>query len=144
MKSRQDKMYEMESLMRLVYKKVRQEMNQVYDKEMSRNEFFILKNLYELGSQKSSDLSKMLTVSASHITAITDSLIDKNWIKRVRSIKDRRIVDLHITEEGENKLKLFEKRKTDFLLKKFNTFSDLDVENFITLFNKLLDDYDLD
>lgn len=144
MKSRQDKMYEMESLMRLVYKKVRQEMNQVYDKEMSRNEFFILKNLYELGSQKSSDLSKMLNVSASHITAVTDSLIEKHWIQRVRSVKDRRIVDLHITEDGENKLKLLEKRKTDFLLKKFNTFSDLDVENFITLFNKILNEHNED
>lgn len=137
-------MYEMESLMRLVYKKVRQEMNQVYDKEMSRNEFFILKNLYELGSQKSSDLSKMLNVSASHITAVTDSLIEKHWIQRVRSVKDRRIVDLHITEDGENKLKLLEKRKTDFLLKKFNTFSDLDVENFITLFNKILNEHNED
>ncbi|WP_372442144.1 MarR family winged helix-turn-helix transcriptional regulator [Metabacillus bambusae] len=138
MKSRQDKMYEMEALMRHVYKKLRQEMNQVYDKEMSRNEFFILKTLYEQGSKKSSDLSKMLNVSASHITAVTDSLIEKSWIQRVRSVQDRRIVDLHLTEEGKNTLELFEKKKTDFLLQKFNDFSDQDMENFITLFNKLL------
>jgi DNA-binding MarR family transcriptional regulator len=138
LKSRQDKMYEMEALMRHVYKKLRQEMNQVYDKEMSRNEFFILKTLYEQGSRKSSDLSKMLNVSASHITAVTDSLIEKSWIQRVRSVQDRRIVDLHLTEEGKNTLELFEKKKTDFLLQKFNDFSDQDMENFITLFNKLL------
>lgn len=138
MKSRQDKMYEMEALMRHVYKKLRQEMNQVYDNEMSRNEFFILKTLYEQGSKKSSDLSKMLDVSASHITAVTDSLIEKSWIQRVRSVQDRRIVDLHLTEEGKNTLELFEKKKTDFLLQKFNDFSDQDMENFITLFNKLL------
>ncbi|QNF31160.1 MarR family transcriptional regulator [Metabacillus sp. FJAT-53654] len=131
-------MYEMEALMRHVYKKLRQEMNQVYDKEMSRNEFFILKTLYEQGSRKSSDLSKMLNVSASHITAVTDSLIEKSWIQRVRSVQDRRIVDLHLTEEGKNTLELFEKKKTDFLLQKFNDFSDQDMENFITLFNKLL------
>jgi DNA-binding MarR family transcriptional regulator len=128
----------MEALMRHVYKKLRQEMNQVYDKEMSRNEFFILKTLYEQGSRKSSDLSKMLNVSASHITAVTDSLIEKSWIQRVRSVQDRRIVDLHLTEEGKNTLELFEKKKTDFLLQKFNDFSDQDMENFITLFNKLL------
>jgi DNA-binding MarR family transcriptional regulator len=138
LKSRQDKMYEMEALMRHVYRKLRQEMNEVYDKEMSRNEFFILKTLYEQGSRKSSDLSKMLNVSASHITAVTDSLIEKSWIQRVRSVQDRRIVDLHLTEEGKNTLELFEKRKTDFLLQKFNDFSDQDMENFITLFNKLL------
>jgi DNA-binding MarR family transcriptional regulator len=131
-------MYEMESLMRHVYKKLRLEMNNVYDNEMSRNEFFILKTLYEQGSKKSSDLSKMLNVSASHITAVTDSLIEKKWIQRVRSVQDRRIVDLHLTEEGKVTLELFEKKKTDFLLEKFNEFSDQDIENFIHLFNKLL------
>ncbi|KKI88680.1 MarR family transcriptional regulator [Bacillus sp. SA1-12] len=138
MKSRQDKMYEMEALMRHVYRKLRQDMNLVYENEMSRNEFFILKTLYEQGSKKSSDLSKMLNVSASHITAVTDSLIEKNWIQRVRSVHDRRIVDLHLTDKGKNTLELFEKKKTDFLLEKFNDFSDQDIENFITLFNKLL------
>jgi len=131
-------MYEMEALMRNVYRKLRQEMNLVYDNEMSRNEFFILKTLYELGPKKSSDLSKMLNVSASHITAITDSLVEKKWIDRVRSIQDRRIVDIHLTEEGKKTLLLFEKKKTDFLLEKFNEFSEEDIKNFIILFNKLL------
>ncbi len=131
-------MYEMEALMRDVYKKLRQEMNIVYENEMSRNEFFILKTLYELGPKKSSDLSKMLNVSASHITAVTDSLIEKNWIDRIRSLQDRRIVDIHLTEEGKKTLLLFEKKKTDFLLNKFNDFSEEDIKNFIVLFNKLL------
>ncbi|WP_227551372.1 MarR family winged helix-turn-helix transcriptional regulator [Metabacillus sediminilitoris] len=137
MKSKQEKMYEMEALMRSVYKKLRQDMNIVYDKEMSRNEFFILKTLYEQGSKKSSDLSKMLNVSASHITAVTDSLIEKEWIQRVRSEQDRRIVNLHLTEEGKNTLQLFEKKKTDFLLQKFNDLSDQEIENFISLLEKL-------
>lgn len=136
--NRQEKMYEMEALMRNVYRKLRQEMNLVYDNEMSRNEFFILKTLYEQGPKKSSDLSKMLNVSASHITAITDSLIEKKWIDRVRSVQDRRIVDIHLTENGKNTLLMFEKKKTDFLLNKFNEFSEEDINNFIILFNKLL------
>jgi len=136
--NRQEKMYEMEALMRHVYRKLRQEMNLVYDNEMSRNEFFILKTLFEHGPKKSSDLSKMLSVSASHITAITDSLIEKKWIDRIRSVQDRRIVDIHLTEEGKNTLLLFEKKKTDFLLNKFNEFSEEDIKNFIILFNKLL------
>ncbi|WP_156931962.1 MarR family transcriptional regulator [Bacillus sp. J37] len=138
MNNRQEKMYEMEALMRHVYRKLRQEMNLVYDNEMSRNEFFILKTLFEHGPKKSSDLSKMLGVSASHITAITDSLIEKKWIDRIRSVQDRRIVDIHLTEEGKNTLLLFEKKKTDFLLNKFNEFSEEDIKNFIILFNKLL------
>ncbi|UGB29141.1 MarR family winged helix-turn-helix transcriptional regulator [Metabacillus sp. B2-18] len=138
MNNRQEKMYEMEALMRDVYKKTRHEMNQVYDNEMSRNEFFILKTLYELGPKKSSDLSKILNVSASHITAVTDSLIEKNWIERVRSVKDRRIVDIHLTENGKKILEQYEKKKTDFLLEKFNDFSDEDIANFIILFKKLL------
>lgn len=136
--NRQEKMYEMEALMRHVYKKLRQEMNLIYDNEISRNEFFILKKLYEHGPQKSSDLSKMLNVSASHITAVTDSLIEKEWIERVRSNNDRRIVVIHLTNEGKQTLELFEKRKTDFLLEKFSDLSNEDIESFIKLFNKML------
>nr|WP_226666992.1 MarR family transcriptional regulator [Metabacillus litoralis] len=131
-------MYEMEALMRHVYKKLRQEMNLIYDNEISRNEFFILKKLFEQGPQKSSDLSKMLNVSASHITAVTDSLIEKKWIERVRSKNDRRIVVIHLTNDGKQTLELFEKRKTDFLLEKFSNLSNDDIENFIKLFNKML------
>ena len=111
-------MYEMEALMRNVYKKIRLEMNVVYDNELSRNEFFVLKILYEHGSKKSTDLSKMLNVSASHITAITDSLIEKQWIQRVRSVQDRRIVDIHITDQGKIILELIEKKKTEFSFRK--------------------------
>nr|WP_273126169.1 MarR family transcriptional regulator [Bacillus weihaiensis] len=130
-------MYEMEALMRHVYKKLRQEMNTVYENELSRNEFFILKTLFETGSKKASDLSKLLNVSASHITAVTDVLIEKEWIERVRSDKDRRIVDIHLTEEGKKTLELFEKKKTNFLLNKFENLNDLEIESFIQVLKKL-------
>ena len=45
-------MYGMEALMRNVYKKIRLEMNIVYDNELSRNEFFVLKILYEHKNEK--------------------------------------------------------------------------------------------
>nr|WP_099092806.1 MarR family transcriptional regulator [Bacillus weihaiensis] len=130
-------MYEMEALMRHVYKKLRQEMNTVYENELSRNEFFILKTLFETGSKKASDLSKLLNVSASHITAVTDVLIEKEWIERVRSDKDRRIVDIHLTEEGKKTLELFEKKKTNFLLNKFENLNDEEIESFIQVLKKL-------
>ncbi|MEC2075933.1 MarR family transcriptional regulator [Metabacillus fastidiosus] len=137
MENRQEKMFKMEALIRSVFKKLRHELNAVYDKELSRNEFFILKNLFENGPKKASDLSKSLDVSASHITAVTDTLIEKGWITRVRSDRDRRIVDIHITAEGESIVQRYEKRKTEFLLSKFNHFTDEEIEVFIRLFQKL-------
>ncbi|MED4404071.1 MarR family transcriptional regulator [Metabacillus fastidiosus] len=137
MENRQEKMFEMEALIRSVFKKLRHELNTVYDKELSRNEFFILKNLFENGAKKASDLSKSLDVSASHITAVTDTLIEKGWITRVRSDRDRRIVDIHITAEGESIVQRYEKRKTEFLLSKFTHFTDEEIEVFIRLFQKL-------
>lgn len=137
LENRQEKMYEMESLIRSVFKQLRQELNAVYDKELSRNEFFILKALFENGPKKASDLSKYLDVSASHITAVTDSLIEKEWITRIRSDRDRRIVDIHLTSKGEDVLKTYEKRKTEFLFSKFNHFTDEEMDMFIHLFQKL-------
>ncbi|MFC0274337.1 MarR family winged helix-turn-helix transcriptional regulator [Metabacillus herbersteinensis] len=137
MKNRQEKMYEMESLLRIVFRQLRQELNEVFDKELSRNEFIILKVLREQGSKKASDLSRILDVSASHITVVTDSLIEKTWIRRVRSTQDRRIVDIHLTDLGEKVLFTIEKRKTEYLAERFNCYTDEELTMFIELFKKL-------
>ena len=61
---------------------------------MSRNEFMILRLLSEQGPKKVTEFATILGVSASHITAVTDALVEKGWITRVRSKEDRRIIKM--------------------------------------------------
>lgn len=82
-------------------KQIRNEVNEILDKELSRNEFTILRILSEQGPKKVTEFAPILEVSASHITAVTDALVEKEWITRIRSKEDRRIIRIHITEAGE-------------------------------------------
>lgn len=45
-------MYDMEALLRKVFKQIRNEVNEILDKELSRNEFIILRILSEQGPKK--------------------------------------------------------------------------------------------
>lgn len=115
MKVRTQMMYDMEALLRKVFKQIRNEVNEILDKELSRNEFTILRILSEQGPKKVTEFAPILEVSASHITAVTDALVEKEWITRIRSKEDRRIIRIHITESG-RKLSIISTRK------KQNTF----------------------
>lgn len=44
------------------------------------------------GLKKVTEFAPILEVSASHITAVTDALVEKEWITRIRSKEDRRII----------------------------------------------------
>lgn len=115
MKVRTQMMYDMEALLRKVFKQIRNEVNEILDKELSRNEFIILRILSEQGPKKVTEFAPILEVSASHITAVTDALVEKEWITRIRSKEDRRIIRIHITE-ARRKLSIISTRK------KQNTF----------------------
>ncbi len=52
LKVRTQMMYDMEALLRKVFKQIRNEVNEILDKELSRNEFTILRILSEQGPKK--------------------------------------------------------------------------------------------
>ncbi|PLR78477.1 MarR family transcriptional regulator [Bacillus sp. V3-13] len=120
---------------------MRQELNNTLGDEVNINEFIVLKTLYSSSEPlKASSISKELKVSASHITTVTDSLVKKGFISRIRSEKDRRIVEMALTGAGELLVKALEEKKSDYLRSKFNSFSEQELDHFIRLFRKLNDD----
>lgn len=137
MKVRTQMMYDMETLLRKVFKQIRNEINDILDKELSRNEFTILRILSEQGPKKVTEFAPILEVSASHITAVTDALVEKEWITRIRSKEDRRIIRIHITEAGEKIVQHFNEKKTEYFFKRFDCYTDTELATLIELFCKL-------
>ncbi|KZZ84305.1 hypothetical protein AS29_011810 [Bacillus sp. SJS] len=132
----------MEGLLRRVFRQLRQGVNSILEKEISRNEFFILKSLHCDGTLKSSDLSKKLDVSASHITSMADSLVGKGLIERSRAESDRRIIHIGITDAGTKKLMELEKKKTDYLFERFGSLNQEELQTFVHLFKKIDKDFE--
>ncbi len=134
---RRDKLIQLERTFRSSVRQMRKEMQRVFGEFASINEFAVLYILDTDGDKKASDLAKMLQVSASHITTVTDSLVQKGYITRRRSQNDRRVVHLSLTEEGTAFLKEVEAKKSAYLQSKFQAFEDAELDTMIHLFEKM-------
>ncbi|MCM3023462.1 MarR family transcriptional regulator [Weizmannia ginsengihumi] len=126
---------DLELIFRNVYRKIREEMQLLLREYVTTNEYMVLKLLSEV-PMRSSDLSRALQVSASHITSVTDSLVEKGLIERNRSSKDRRVVDLLLTDEGKALVKQLNKIKRDSMKQHLEIFTEEERNVLIKLFRK--------
>ena len=69
---------------------------------------FVLGSLKRNGTQSMSDIGKCLSMPKPHVTVIVDKLIEEGYVERQSDPKDRRVVNILLTDKG---LKDFEKIK---------------------------------
>jgi DNA-binding MarR family transcriptional regulator len=84
-------------------KQMKKELEMVLSDSLPMHEFVVLRLLTEQDSYTVSNLAKKLDVSNSHITAVSDRLIQKDLINRTRNETDRRIVNLSLTSLGKER-----------------------------------------
>jgi DNA-binding MarR family transcriptional regulator len=88
------------------------------NQEVSFSQFVLLQILRKKGPKKVSELAEEMFVTLSAITGLSDKLVKNELILRERSQKDRRIVQLVITEKGEQlalKIEQQQKEKMDHI-----------------------------
>jgi DNA-binding MarR family transcriptional regulator len=61
---------------------------------------FVLGSLKRHGTQSMSDIGKCLSMPKPHVTVIVDKLIEEGYVERQSDPKDRRIVNILLTEKG--------------------------------------------
>jgi DNA-binding MarR family transcriptional regulator len=61
---------------------------------------FVLGSLKRHGTLSMSDIGKCLSMPKPHVTVIVDKLIDEGYVERQSDPKDRRIVNILLTEKG--------------------------------------------
>ncbi|MEI8113124.1 MAG: MarR family transcriptional regulator [Bacteroidia bacterium] len=61
---------------------------------------FVLGSLKRHGILSMSDIGKCLSMPKPHITVIVDKLIEEGYVERQSDPKDRRIVNIHLTDKG--------------------------------------------
>lgn len=71
--------------------------------EITSSQWMILGIMMKNGRMKIGDLSKEVGLSNSTVTGIIDRLEKRNFVKRVRDSKDRRVIYIELTEKFEEK-----------------------------------------
>lgn len=68
--------------------------------QLTPSQFGVLEALYHLGPMQSGELGTKILKSSGNMTLVLDNLEKRNLITRQRRAKDRRCIEIHLTEAG--------------------------------------------
>jgi DNA-binding MarR family transcriptional regulator len=105
---------------------------------ISVSQSLILGILNEDGPKKISELAEELEITLPSITTLADKLVAQGYVERKRSEKDRRIVYLHITEQGHSILHDLMEEKKRRLHKYYAALSEEDIRHLIRIYRIIL------
>lgn len=87
----------------------------------------IIALLAENKSLRVSDLSAGSALSESTVSGIVDRLVKQKAVIRKRSSKDRRVVNLYLSDKSRTEYEKFRKLKEDFFIKSFAGIQNSDI-----------------
>ncbi|WP_322814320.1 MarR family winged helix-turn-helix transcriptional regulator [Chloroflexus sp.] len=93
----------------------------------------------EAGLCRMSDLADITQQSAGTLTGIVDRLIEENLVGRVRDAEDRRVVQVMLTRQGEQRLALVEEARRADMDRILSRFSLEQLQELTQLLQLLLD-----
>ncbi|QCT03330.1 MarR family transcriptional regulator [Paenibacillus algicola] len=105
--------------------------------DLTREQFQTLRMIRSHEQCTSKLLSELLCVGKSSISSNVNRMEERGWIERHRDDEDRRVVYLSLTAEGENVLQSSEQLLQSVVASYMTHFEPQEVEQFITLFEKL-------
>ena len=100
-------------------------------------QFIALHSLYEKGDTTIGDLSSRMFLACSTTTDLIDRMEKSRLVERVKDTKDRRIVRIHLLEEGEKIIKDVFKRRQEYVDGVLNNFSAEETAQLNNLLNKM-------
>lgn len=98
------------------------------------NQLVVLGILHEQGSLSISEISKKLTISKPQMTIIVDKLAKNGFVYRIYNNRDRRTINIDLTENGNEYCKNLSEALKENLSRKLITLSE---EDLTTLLNSL-------
>lgn len=121
-----------------MFRTLRNDLGKIFENYIPLNEFLVLRILGKNEKEMVSRVAGELHVSNSHITAVSEKLIKKEFVTRSRSTTDRRVVYLEITGKGKELVVEMERQKKMYLKQKFSALSDSEIEAMISISSKLM------
>lgn len=95
--------------------------------------------IHERGSCRMSSLADITQQSAGTLTGIIDRLIDEGLVARVRNEADRRVVEVVLTPQGQERLDRVMRVRREEMGRLFGRFGDQDLTHLVSMLNVLLD-----
>ncbi|AMR01843.1 MULTISPECIES: MarR family winged helix-turn-helix transcriptional regulator [Bacillus] len=136
--NREQLMEELSTNVFAMFRTLRNDIGKIFGGYIPWNEFIVLRILNRTNKEMVSRVANELNVSNSHITAVTEKLINKGFVTRSRSTSDRRVVYLEITEQGKDLVSKMEDAKKQYLQERFSALSEDEMNVMISISQKLI------
>lgn len=107
------------------------------DYNITPPQFVALQYLMEFGDLTIGELSTKMYLACSTMTDLIDRMEKNNLVVRVRDEKDRRVIRIHLLNEGERIIAEAIKKRQDYLNEILLSFSGDEMNRLETLLNKL-------
>jgi MarR family transcriptional regulator, 2-MHQ and catechol-resistance regulon repressor len=105
--------------------------------DLTYSQFAVLEALYHLGPMTPSEISQKVLKSGSNMTTVIDNLERDGLVRRERDANDRRVIHVHLTEAGSNKLEAVLPGHVAALVEEFKVLSASEQETLGALCKKL-------
>ncbi|MDP5274317.1 MarR family winged helix-turn-helix transcriptional regulator [Chengkuizengella axinellae] len=126
-----------EEVYMIASKKINTMMENQLEIELTKDQFTTLRFLKLFGPCPASELADLCDVNRSAITAMVDRLVTKGYAERIASNKDRRVILIKITEQGEIVLQKGQERVHQFIGSFLHHFEEKEIEEFIRMYEKI-------
>jgi DNA-binding MarR family transcriptional regulator len=120
-----------------VHKKAEALIKEEIGNELTNDQHYILRHIYQAGECTSSELADVFEVNKSAITAIINRMVERGFIQRTRDENDRRVVYLSLTDVGSELFKTAQKRVHLLVESIITQFEKTEITNFLQTFEKL-------
>ena len=91
--------------------------------DITPSQFAVLEALYHLGSLTQGEVSTKVLKSGSNMTTVIDNLERDGLVQRERDSKDRRVINVHLTEAGSGKVDAVLPKHVGALVEEFSVLS---------------------
>ena len=120
-------------LMELSRKIIKKSKCNISEQGFAWNQFKVMKSIHPGESLTLSQISERASKKNSNVTQIIDFLEERGIIRRRPDSKDRRVIRVELTEEGEKIREQVIKRHEEFIQGMYRSLNDSEIKSFLEL-----------
>jgi MarR family 2-MHQ and catechol resistance regulon transcriptional repressor len=105
--------------------------------DLTWSQFAVLEALHHLGPMTQGEISAKVLKSGSNMTTVIDNLERDGLVRRARDEKDRRVIHVHLTDEGSRRIEAVMPVHVAALVEEFSVLSPKEQETLGELCKKL-------